>query len=301
VKVRKDAPVELPHIMVLIDDPDKTVIEPLFEKELPVAYNFDLMMGGGHVKAYKVADEESINQFAGAIEKLADAETFCKKYDVEGKPVMLYAMGDGNHSFATAKSIWEDLKSSVEDKETVMDHPARYALVELVNIHDEGLEFEPIHRVVFNVDTKDMFSKMKEYYSGQGSIAYFHAYRTYADMEKALPTLSDDAHHVGFVAGGGFGVVSVKNPSMNLVVATLQNFLDKYLEENSSASIDYIHGADVVGELGRKGGNIGFYLPPISKSAFFKTIIVDEALPRKTFSMGEADEKRYYIECRKIK
>jgi hypothetical protein len=292
IKVRKDAPLELPHIMVLIDDPDKTVIEPLFEMDLEKIYDFELMMESGHLKGYRVENENIINSIAEKLAKLADPEIFNQKYNVENQAVLLYAMGDGNHSFATAKAIWEELKKSGNPTEEIMSHPARYALVELVNLHDKGLEFESIHRVVFNVNTKDLFEKMDAFYSAQGSELSIKKVESEQETE--------NAHVVSFVTGNETGALIIKNPKLILEVATLQSFLDSYLENNKQAKIDYVHGKEVVSELGSKPGNVGFFLEPMSKHALFKTIIFDGALPRKTFSMGEADEKRFYLECRKI-
>jgi uncharacterized protein (DUF1015 family) len=292
IKVRKDAPIELPHIMVLIDDPDKTIIEPLFDMDLEKTYDFELMMQSGHIKGYRIDNENTINTIAEKLAQLSDPETFNQKYNVENQAVLLYAMGDGNHSFATAKAIWEELKKSGQSTEEIMSHPARYALVELVNLHDEGLEFEPIHRVVFNVDTKDMFEKMDAFYSAQGSELSIKKVGSEQETE--------NAHVVSFVTGNETGALIIKNPKLILEVATLQSFLDSYLENNKQAKIDYVHGKEVVSELGSKPGNVGFFLEPMSKHALFKTIILDGALPRKTFSMGEADEKRFYLECRKI-
>ena len=292
IKVRKDAPIELPHIMVLIDDPDKTIIEPLFDMDLEKSYDFELMMQSGHIKGYRIDNENTINIISEKLAQLSDPETFNKKYNVENQAVLLYAMGDGNHSFATAKAIWEELKKSGQSTEEIMSHPARYALVELVNLHDEGLEFEPIHRVFFNVDTKDMFEKMDAFYSAQGSELSIKK----VDSEQE----TENAHVVSFVTGNETGALIIKNPKLILEVATLQSFLDSYLENNKQAKIDYVHGKEVVSELVSKPGNVGFFLEPMSKHALFKTIILDGALPQKTFSMGEADEKRFYLECRKI-
>lgn len=292
IKVRKDAPIELPHIMVLIDDPGRTVIEPLVDMDLEKIYDFELMMKSGHIKGYRVDNENIINSIAENLAKLADPETFNQKYNVNGQPVLLYAMGDGNHSFATAKAIWEELKKNAAATEEIMSHPARYALVELVNLHDKGLEFEPIHRVVFNVDTKDLFEKMESFYSAQGSVSSINTVENKQETK--------NAHVISFVTGSETGTLIIKTPKLTLEVATLQSFLDSYLENNRETKIDYVHGKEVVSELGSKPGNIGFFLEPISKHDLFKTIILDGALPRKTFSMGEADEKRFYLECRKI-
>ena len=301
IKVREHAPIELPHIMVLIDDPERTVIEPLFQKNLPKAYDTDLMMDSGHVSGYLVSGDADIRQAAQALERLAAPEAFAARYGVSNRPVLLYALGDGNHSFATAKVIWENLKKAAPDTAALMNHPARYALVELVNIHDEGLEFEPIYRVMFNVDLQDMLARMESFYSSQGSAFSWHAVEQRSDMRKKAAQLAQPGRHmIPFVSGNSLGLLCIDKPALTLEVATLQAFLDLYMQEHPDAKIDYIHGADIVAELGSQPGNVGFALPVISKFDFFKTVILDGALPRKTFSMGEAHEKRFYLECRKI-
>jgi len=301
IRVRQNAPIELPHIMVLIDDPARTVIEPLFEQKLPVAYDVPLMLNGGHVKGWHVNTPATIEQVRSALAALADPDFFAKKYAVQNKPVVLYAMGDGNHSFATAKAIWEELKKSAADKAAIMNHPARFALVELVNVHDPGLEFEPIHRVVFDIDPENLLTAMVEFCARQAATVTLHrcADRTELAARQAMEA-GTSKHLVPFVDATGPGLLVVENPAFHLTVATLQAFLDDYLGKNKKARIDYIHGEEPVTRLGSKVGNIGFYLPAISKHDLFKTIILDGALPRKTFSMGEADEKRFYLECRKI-
>ena len=301
IKVRKDAPIELPHIMVLIDDPERTVIEPLFEMELEKIYDFELMMKNGHIKGYRIDNENILNNVAEKLTKLANPALFNSKYGVKDKAVLLYAMGDGNHSFATAKAIWEELKKKEGTGEEVMSHPARYALVELVNLHDEGLEFEPIHRIIFNIDTKDMFEKMDSFYSAQGSKVSIRTFSSKLEAETAAKKARENNFHaISFVTRETTGLLAIKDPRLILEVATLQSFLDSYLANKQDAKIDYIHGKEVVSELGSIPGNIGFFLEPMSKHDLFKTIILDSALPRKTFSMGEADEKRFYLECRKI-
>ena len=301
IRVRENAPIELPHIMVLIDDPERTVIEPLFEKDLPEAYDVPLMLNGGHVKGWHVNDSAAIEQVKSALTNLADPKHFADKYDVQDKPVVLYAMGDGNHSFATAKAIWEELKKSAVDKEAIMNHPARFALVELVNVHDPGLEFEAIYRVVFDVDPENLLTAMAEFCSGQGATVALHRCADQTELAaRQAGEAGENRHLIPFVDANGPGLLTVENPAFHLTVATLQSFLDDYLEKNPGARIDYIHGEEPVTRLGSQPGNIGFFLPSISKHDLFKTIILDGALPRKTFSMGEADEKRFYLECRKI-
>lgn len=299
IKVRENAPIELPHIMVLIDDPEQTVIEPLFKQQLETLYDFELLENGGHIKGYRVDQPEHIQQIVNALKKLADPQAYQEKYPGE-ESVMLFAMGDGNHSFATAKAIWEQLKQEAEDKDAIMNHPARYALVELVNVHDSGLEFEAIHRVLFDVDCDHMLQAMEGFFSSRKTPMTFTACADLAAAEE-LSGQADGAHAFPVVLAGQFGVCKVADPEFTLTVATLQAFMDRYLEENSAVRVDYIHGDQAVTELGSQANSAGFYLPSISKHDLFKTIVLDGALPRKTFSMGEADEKRFYLECRKIK
>ncbi len=285
IKIRQNAPIELPHIMVLIDDPDKKVIEPLAQKadKLEKLYDFELMMDGGHIKGYSVTDEDDLSSIAEGLSQLADLDNFRKKYGLEDqKDVLLFAVGDGNHSLASAKGHWENVKTCLSFEEQ-QNHPARYALVELVNVHDEGLVFEPIHRVLFNVDAKNLLTEFSAYYKNN------------SDSRDSKP------HVFKYITSDGSGEIQINNPVNNLEVGTLQAFLDYYIKEHPQVKIDYIHGEDVVTRLGSEPGNIGFYLPSMNKTDLFKTVILDGALPRKTFSMGEAEEKRFYLECRKIK
>ena len=301
IEIRKNAKIELPHIMVLIDDPDRTVIEPIFEKNLESVYDFELNAGGGHLKGWRVDALEDIASVFQSLEALSDQSTFDEKYGVSGKGVLLYAMGDGNHSLATAKSIWENLKAEGDLPESVMDHPARFALVELMNVHDEGLEFEPIHRVAFGVDGDELLVELKQFFADDGSAVALELFDSLESAKRRLADLEPNSseHRVLWVAPGEYGLIRLSNPKRNLEVGNLQAFLDEYLDGKDS-ELDYIHGEDVVEDLGSKVGNFGFILPGIGKSDLFKTVVLDGALPRKTFSMGEADEKRYYLEARRI-
>lgn len=297
LRIRKDAPVELPHILVLIDDPERTVIEPIGESvgESEKRYDFELMQGGGHIKGYFIKDDARIDRALRALEALASPEVFSAKYGTDA-PSLLFAMGDGNHSFATAKANWERIKA--EKGLTAKDeHPARYCLVELENVHDDGIVFEPIHRVIFNVGDKAVEWISNKLTEQNGSCEV----RNFNSMDELHKAMDGKAGHViPFVNGKGVGCFYVEHPAAQLEVGTLQNALDILIKETAGATIDYIHGADVVMDLGTKEGNMGFLLPPMDKSAFFRTVIFDGALPRKTFSMGEANEKRYYLECRSI-
>lgn len=302
IKIRKNATLELPHVMVLIDDPEKTVIEPLAEKvgDFEKVYDFELMASGGHIKGYKIDDKEVLSNIISALEKLSDPSAFKSKYQVgDDKGVLLFAVGDGNHSLASAKGHWEIIKKNLSEDE-IKNHPARFALVELSNVHDEGITFEPIHRVVFNIDTKDIYESMKNFYNN--SEVTFEKLDSLDMVNKKIKESSQNTsvHTFGFVTSEGYGVIEVKNPSHNIETGTLQSFLDSFIEQNEKVRIDYIHGEDVVTKLGSKEGNIGFYLPAMSKHDLFKTVILEGVLPRKSFSMGEAEEKRFYLECRKI-
>jgi hypothetical protein len=298
MRIREKATLELPHILVLIDDPDRTVIEPLAELAMRLSdglrrrYSFDLMMGGGHLTGYQVVDPQVEAGVIQALNALADAETLKAKYSLEGdQRGFLFAMGDGNHSLATAKSIWEQMKPQVG-----MDHPARYALVEIENVHDEGLAFEPIHRVLFNLKA-DILKAMEAYFGSDFSFA------PASDISRMMSEVEDHCGSkqvFGLISGSLCGVVEIQNPTSNLAVGTLQAFLDAFLKDGCADKIDYVHGEEVVSRLGSQEGHAGFYLPCMDKNDLFKTVILDGALPRKTFSMGEAREKRYYMESRKI-
>jgi hypothetical protein len=294
IKIREGASLELPHILVLVDDPGFTVIEPLLEHtvNLPKLYDFDLMLGSGHLTGYRVADPQLEQDVINALAKLAAPQTFHSKYNLGGEEgVLLFAMGDGNHSFATAKAIWEKIKPQVG-----LDHPARYALVEIENVHDQGLNFEPIHRVLFTI-TEDYRQAMKRYF---GEDVEFSPVASREEMVKAVDHQAGKKQIIGVVSGKGFELAVFNHPLSNLPVGTLQPFLDQWLKANCAEKIDYVHGEEVVVRLGHQPGNLAFYLPAMSKSDLFKTVILDGALPRKTFSMGEAKEKRFYMECRKI-
>lgn len=297
MKIRTGAALELPHILVLIDDPKRTVLEPLGEAKakLEKLYDFDLMLGSGHLTGYAVS-EALEDQVVAALRGLARPEVFASKYKIgKDKPVLLFAMGDGNHSLATAKAVWERIKPEVG-----LSHPARYALVEIENVHDEGLEFEPIHRVLFGLK-KNIFASLQHHFGHDFTLTHVNSA---AEMIARVDRARGARHTIGVVSDGGwvnYGVIEIANPSSNLPVGTLQAFLDVFMKEAGADKIDYVHGGEVVVKLGAQAGNVGFYIPGMDKSDLFKTVILDGALPRKTFSMGEADEKRFYVEARRIR
>ena len=260
VLIRKDAKLEMPHVMLLIDDPKCTVIEPLEEKinGFEKLYDFGLMQQSGHIKGYSV-DDETAEQIQNALSALVE--------NTEDK--LLFAVGDGNHSLATAKECYNLNKTE----------NSRYALVEIVNIHDTSLEFEPIYRVVFGVEPEKFIENFVTALGGE----YFGM----------------DAQKFTCVYGSKRKEISVK-PTGKLAVATLQTYLDEYLKQNKNGSIDYIHGEDVVYSLCKAENTVGFIFEGMQKSELFDAIKQDGSLPRKTFSMGHAADKRFYIEARKL-
>lgn len=278
IKVREKAPIELPHIMILIDDEKKALIEPLAEHkdDMKKLYDFELMQGGGRLAGWLLTDtlrDELLEKLA----KFSEKEAFEKRYGLADTAPLTFAMGDGNHSLATAKAYYEKLKAANPDKD-MSSHPARFALAEIVNLHSPALDFEAIHRIVGTADIDQMMAKMTDELG-----------------------LSEEPAEQSFVTvrGGEKKKLYVHKPTSKLTVGSLQNFLDKYLAENGG-DIDYIHGTEVVEKLAADGKKIGFVLPDMGKEQLFPTVIADGALPRKTFSMGHARDKRYYVEARKI-
>lgn len=280
VAIRRDAAVELPHVMVLIDDVQKTVIEPLTacKDSLRAAYDFDLMLGGGHVSAWFVEGEQ-IARVDKALAALSAPELVCERYGVD-VPALVFAVGDGNHSLASAKAAYEEVKANI-GSEAAKTHPARYALVELVNLHDEALEFEPIYRVMFGVSPTEVIKELDAYLSSLDGRA--------------------EAQKITCVGAFEDKELIAAHPISQLTVGTLGDFIDSYLGAHAEASVDYIHGIDSTRKLSAREDAIGFLFEGMQKNQLFKAVICDGALPRKTFSMGHAEDKRYYLEGRKIK
>lgn len=281
VKIRENASLEMPHIMLLVDDPDKKIIEPLADKkgDFKVVYDTELMMDSGSIKGYAI-DNESKQNIDNILVSMLNKENFNKKYSVADKEILLFAVGDGNHSLATAKACYENYKKEVGE-EKAKNSAKRYALIELVNLHDDSLQFEPIHRVVFDIDTDDFIKELSNMYVLETSDSI------------------DNPYSFEIVTKNETKCYSIKNPDMNLTVGCIQKFIDAYLE-GKKGYVDYIHGASVVNDLSSKENNLGIILKGMDKSDLFKTVILDGALPRKTFSMGEAEDKRFYLETRKI-
>lgn len=273
VKIRANAKIELPHIMLLINDPEDKVIGQTFDRaasSLTPCYDTDLMQDSGHVTGYFLSGNSDL---------AADVVLSLKELLANSADGMLFAVGDGNHSLASAKAHWDNVKKDLSEDERRI-HPARYALAEVVNIHDKGLDFEPIHRVVFDITKDEFIASLKKYF---------------ADCD---PAFGDDAdakeQKFVVVAPDGDIKVGINNPPHSLSVGSVQMFLDDLGKE-----VDYIHGEDSVRKLST-GNNIGILLPDVSKDSFFSTIEKEGVFPRKTFSMGEAFEKRFYLEAKRI-
>ena len=279
VKVRRDASIESPHIMVLIDDDKKTVIEPIADKKesLEKIYDFTLMQGGGSVKGYLVKD--GFDKITSALSDIISDENAERLYGKNAPSKLLFAVGDGNHSLATARTSYLEIKEKLGE-EASKNHPSRYALVEITNLHDDALEFEPIYRVMFGVSPSNVIEELK----------------AYASSVKG----SEPQQTIECIVGDSSQTVVVNSPEKQLTVGTLQDFIDGYIKKYGG-EVDYIHGVDSVKALSSKENAIGFIFSGMEKSQLFKTVIFDGALPRKTFSIGHAYDKRYYIECRKIK
>ena len=263
IRVRRAAPLELPHIITFIDDKDATVVEPLatIADELPLIYDFDLMEGGGHIKGRIVTGKNAENVMA-AMRSLHE------------KNEMLMIMGDGNHSLAAAKVYWDEIKKEMSESEKE-NHPARRALVELNNVYDPAISFEAIHRVLFNIDAAKFIKA----------------------FEDGTPRGTDYTIH--WTSKDGSGDIGIKAACIGDMLTIMQEFIDKYIE-NTETIVDYIHGDDSTEKLSQGDRCLGFILPAMNKSDFFETVEKSGVFPRKSFSVGHAEDKRYYLECRKI-
>jgi uncharacterized protein (DUF1015 family) len=262
VKIRENAPLELPHAILLMNDKTDDVIGKI--AKVKMIYDFDLMENGGHISGWQL----SVDMADAVIDRI-------NKYASQVDDNLVFAVGDGNHSLATAKTCWNNIKETLTESEK-QTHPARFCLVEIENIHDNALEFEPIHRVVFGQSAEKVLEDLKSFY----------------DVSSEA---SEGSQRLTIVVNGIYQDLYIKNPSSKLEVGTLQNFIDKMGYE-----VDYIHGSNVVEKLSKNDNTTGFILPCPDKSQLFEAVIADGALPRKTFSMGEANEKRFYLEAKKI-
>lgn len=286
VAVRRGASLETPHVMMLADDPGCTLIEPIGAQKdrLRKVYEGELMLGGGHIAGWAVEDPALLEQIENAVLALGSQEAFDAKYpQVKGGKPLTLAVGDGNHSLASAKAYWEELKLTLTPEQRE-HHPARYCLAEVCNVHSDAIEIEPIHRVLFNVDCG----------------AVLLALITWSDSNMAGICFGNAKQQPFQLAGPHItNVLSFEDPVAPLTVGTIDEFIEHFLARHKEARVDYVHDEPAVRALTRQGG-VAFLLPPFEKSDLFKGIVMGGVLPRKTFSMGHAEEKRYYIECRKI-
>ena len=302
MEIRRGAALELPHIMLLVDDKDDLLVGgagTAVRSKTPL-YSGELMCNGGEITGWAVESDSEIAGVTEAVAKIAEA-----KRAADGS-TFLFAVGDGNHSLATAKAVWDEYKEKLiaegADDTTLRDCPVRYALVEIVNIYDKGLTFEPIHRVIFDCDVEGLIKTLAEKLGGSVSEV-----SDAGELEAAVKASHAD-FGFAYKAGGAQKYVLLKTGITELAVARLQPEIDEFLKSATAvtsasakkAEIDYIHGSDEVLKLGERENAVGILLPPIAKDSFFETISGRGPLPRKSFSMGEADEKRFYLECRRL-
>ncbi len=265
MKIREHAPLELPHTMVLIDDPDRSVVEPLRSRthSMRRLYDFDLMEGGGHITGWQVSGEEA--------KRVDEALAVIALRDVQ------IVIGDGNHSLAAAKELWNELKPTLTPEERER-HPARYSLVELGNVYDPGIIFQPIHRVIFGVDTGKLLEVMTE--------------------KLSFP----EGREIEYAVGGRVaGKMRIRGRSFGGMIELLQSFLEEYAAMSDGGEVDYIHDRESLLKLTAQPDTFGILLPAMDKDELFKTVINDGVFPKKSFSIGHARDKRYYLECRKIR
>lgn len=286
LKVRRGAILETPHVMMLADDEKKTLIEPIGDHKdaLPLLYDGELMLGGGHLRGWAVEDPALIAQINAALGDLADEKKFAARWPrAAGEPPMVLAVGDGNHSLATAKAYWEELKKGLTPEQQ-KDHPARWCLAEVCNVHSPAIEIEPIHRVVFGVTAHELYKAIDEWDKTQG--------------EEIAPS----QQRFALADESGELLVALQNPPAPLTVGSVEAFLNDYLPAHPEASVDYIHGSSTAMALATRPGQkaAAILLPDLAKADLFKGVVLGGVLPRKTFSMGHAEEKRYYNECRAI-
>lgn len=271
VKIRMGASLELPHIMVFVDDAENKLMDSARKGEL--LYDFELMQGGGHIRGWRVEDNAAVED---AFSYLADGETLKRKYNGCENAIVI-AIGDGNHSVAAAKKYWDSIKDTVPESER-SDHPARYALVELVNIHDEAIVFEPIHKVIFGTEPSEFIESLENHFA----------------------TASGNGKTIRAISGGNERMIPVGNIPLGRLIDECENLCKAYISEHGG-TIDYIHGDDECEEMSRRSGCCGIMLPKMDKSELFTSVMASGPFPKKSFSIGLGCDKRYYLECRKIK
>ena len=294
-EIRKGAPLELPHIMLLVNDKDDILVGGTGSrvKNKAPLYSGQLMNNGGSITGWALESDDDIAAVTAAVSKIAEANT------APDGSTFLFAVGDGNHSLATAKAIWDEYKAELvasgASEAEIANCPVRFALVEIVNIYDKGLTFESIHRVIFGIDNEKLISTLAEKLGGK--------VKAVASQKELEAAVKNSWANFGFDyvdSDNNQKFVLLETSIKELAVSRLQPEIDEFLKNCANSEIDYIHGTEEVLALGKKPGAIGILLPPIAKDSFFETINGRGPLPRKSFSMGEADEKRFYLECRKL-
>jgi len=269
IAARRAAPLEMPHVLLFADDPEKTVIEPLTEQKesLEPVYAFELLGGGGSIRGWRVCGSSAGRVVQAALALAREREA-------------AFAVGDGNHSLAAAKLCWEEIKPCLDEAERE-SHPARFALVELCNLHDGAIVFQPIHRVVFGVDAEDFARRAESFWARQRSEG-------------------DTAHSVGIVWSGGQRAAALPGLGLGRLIGLADEFISDYVNQNGGR-VDYIHGDETARRLAAGAGCAGFILPRLDKAELMPSVLADGPFPKKSFSIGGAREKRYYLECRRIK
>ena len=271
IRIRRNAPLEMPHIMIFMDDPDNIVFSSVTKGEK--VYDFELMQDGGSIAGWLVEDRERL---ARAAEKLADHELLRRKYGSADNAIV-FAMGDGNHSLAAAKRHWEEIKKELPESERE-SAPARYALAELVNIHDAAITFEPIHKVIFDTEPADFFTEAKEFFAGNAG----------------------EGRRIELVTGEGMESLNISGLTIGQLIGKCEDFCKAYTERHGGY-IDYIHGDCECVEMSQRFGCAGILLPRMEKAELFSSVMKSGPFPKKSFSIGHGNDKRYYLECRKIK
>lgn len=271
VKIRRGAPLEMPHIMIFMDDPDDTVFSAVKTGEK--VYDFELMQQGGSISGWLVEDNAALTD---AVDSLGDEQALIDKYG-SAESAMVFAMGDGNHSLAAAKRHWQEIKKTIP-AEMWDSHPARFALAELVNIHDEAIRFEPIHKVIFETDASEFFNEAR---------AFFAEY-------------SGTGRQIELITGLGRLSLSISGLSIGELIGKCEDFCKQYTNRHGGY-IDYIHGDAQCAEMSSRTGCAGILLPRMEKSELFTSVMHTGPFPKKSFSIGHGNDKRYYLECREIR
>lgn len=284
IEIRNGADIEMPHIMLVMDDKNKTVIEPVWQKKefFPKVYDFELMMNGGRITGYFINNKETEHEIMQALAALPlkDGMRFC--------------VGDGNHSLATAKAVWEQAKERLTPEQRA-ESPLRYVLCELLNIYDDGLTIKPIHRTISGLNTSKCVQYIVDRLNASGADARLVFSRRKPNLQQ-----SDAAQTIFFSSKDSAGRIEIYSPTSSMIVEELQPVLENFIREFPSCKLEYVHGDEELEELTRQYDTLGFIMPAMEKETFFDTLAGFGVLPKKSFSLGEAKDKRYYLECRLI-